>query len=127
MRQPSSTRGFTLIEVMIALVILSGIVLSIGHGTARYLSSITRNRIRIQAAAVADAQIATVRVAPDYATLVATFAGTVNGTPFVGYSRLTELARTGAGTNADRTRVKVTVTGAHLATPVIRYTTIAAP
>lgn len=127
MRRPSLTRGFTLIEVMIALVILSGIVLSIGAGTGRYLSSITRSRIRIQAAAVADAQIASVRVYPDYATLVATFGGTVNGTPFAGYSRVTQLVRTGAGTNADRTRVKVTVTGAQLATPVIRYTTIAAP
>jgi prepilin-type N-terminal cleavage/methylation domain-containing protein len=127
MRQRSSTSGFTLIEVMIALVILSGIVISMGHGTARYLSTITRNRIRVQAATVADAQIATMRVNPDYATLTATFNGTVNGLPFVGYSQVTLVVRTGAGTNADRTRVKVTVTGPQLATPVIRYTTIAAP
>lgn len=127
MRRPSSTRGFTLIEVMIALVILSGVVLSIGAGTGRYLSSITRSRIRIQAASVADAQIATMRVHPDYTTLTATFNGTVAGVPFPTYSRVTLVVRTGAGTNADRTRVKVSVTGAHLATPVVRYTTIAAP
>lgn len=127
MRPPSSTRGFTLIEVMIALVILSGIVLSMGHGTAKYLSIITRNRIRIQAASVADAQIASMRVAPDYATLTATFNGTLAGVPFPSYSRVTQVVRTGAGTNADRTRVIVTVTGPHLATPVVRYTTIAAP
>lgn len=125
MRLPSSTRGFTLIEVMIALVILSGIVLSIGAGTGRYLSSITRSRIRIQAASVADAQIATMRVHPDYTTLTATFNGTVAGLPFPSYSRVTQVVRTGAGTNADRTRVKVTVTGPHLAIPVLRYTTIA--
>lgn len=127
MRRPSSTRGFTLIEVMIALVILSGVVLSIGHGTARYLSSITRSRIRIQAAAVADAHIATMRVHPDYTTLTATFNATVAGLPFPTYSRVTLVVRTGAGTNADRTRIRVTVTGPHLATPVVRYTTIAAP
>ena len=127
MRRPSSTRGFTLIEVMIALVILTGIVLSIGQGTARYLSTITRSRIRIQAATVADAQIAAMRVAPDYATLTATFGGTLNGVPFVNYSRVTVAVRTGAGTTADRTRVIVTVTGPQLATPVVRYTTIAAP
>ncbi len=127
MRRPSSTRGFTLIEVMIALVILTGIVLSIGQGTARYLSTITRSRIRIQSAAVADAQIAAMRVAPDYATLTATFGGTLNGVPFVNYSRVTTAVRTGAGTTADRTRVIVTVTGPQLATPVVRYTTIAAP
>lgn len=127
MRRRSSTSGFTLIEVMIALVILSGIVISMGHGTARYLTTITRNRIRVQAAAVADAQIATMRVNPDYATLTATFNGTVAGTPFAGYNRVTLVVRTGAGTTADRTRVNVTVTGPQLATPVIRYTTIAAP
>ena len=127
MGRRSSTSGFTLIEVMIALVILSGIVISMGHGTARYLTTITRNRIRVQAASVADAQIATMRVNPDYATLTATFNGTVVGTPFAGYSRVTLVVRTGAGTNADRTGVKVTVTGPQLATPVIRYTTIAAP
>jgi type II secretion system protein I len=127
MRTPTSTRGFTLIEVMIALVILTSIVLSLGAGTTRYLSTITRSRIRIQAAAVADARIAEMRVNPDYATLTATFNGTVAGLPFVGYNRVTQVVRTGAGTNADRTRVKVTVTGPQLATPVIRYTTIAAP
>ena len=126
MRTSSSRRGFTLIEVMISLVILSGIVLSIGAGTTKYLSSITRSRIRIQAAAVADAQIASMRVSPDYTTLN-TFAGTVAGNPFAGYNRVTQVVRTGAGTNADRTRVRVTVTGPQLATPVVRYTTIAAP
>jgi prepilin-type N-terminal cleavage/methylation domain-containing protein len=125
MRRPSSTRGFTLIEVMIALVILTGVVLSIGQGSARYLSTITRSRIRIQASAVADAQIATIRVAPDYATLIATFNGTVAGVPYAGYNRVTQVVRTGAGTAADRTRVIVTVTGPQLATPVVRYTTIA--
>lgn len=127
MRRPSSTRGFTLIEVMIALVILSGVILSMGAGTSRYLSIITRSRIRIQAAAVADAQIAAVRVAPDYATLTATFNGTLADVPFPSYSRVTQVVRTGAGTTADRTRVMVTVTGPHLATPVVRYTTLAVP
>lgn len=127
MRQPSSTRGFTLIEVMVALVILCTIVLSIGAGTTKYLSTITRSRIRIQAAAVADAQIASVRVDPNYATLGATFAGTLANVPFPGFSRLTEVVRTGAGTTADQTRVKVTVTGPQLGTAVVRYTTVAAP
>ena len=90
-----------------ALVILTGVILSIGAASSRYLSAITRNRIRIQAAAVADARIAALRVAPDYATLTATFAGTLADVPLPGFSRLTQVVRTGAGTTADQTRVMV--------------------
>jgi prepilin-type N-terminal cleavage/methylation domain-containing protein len=124
---PSSRHGFTLIEVMIALVILSGVLLTLAASTTRYLSIITKNRIRIQSGAVADAQISAVRVAPNYQTLGTQFDGTLANVPLPGYSRETRLVRTGAGTTADRTGVVVRVTGPHLATPVIRYATIAAP
>jgi Tfp pilus assembly protein PilV len=116
-----------LIEVLIALVMLSVVLLAAGVSTTRYLSLITRNRIRIQAAAVADAQIATIRVSPVYDSLTARFDSTRAGIPFAGYSRVTQVVRTGAGTTADQTRVTVTVTGPHLGAPVIRYATIAAP
>lgn len=123
----SSRQGFTLIEVMIALVILSGVLLTLAASTTRYLSIITRNRIRIQSGAVADAQIAAVRVAPNYATLVTQFNGTLGNIPLPGYSRQTRVIRNGEGTTADRTGVIVTVTGPNLPTPVVRYTTVAAP
>ena len=122
-----SRQGFTLIEVMIALVILSGVLLTLAATTTRYLSIIARNRIRIQSGAVADAQIATVRVAPNYATLVNQFNGTLADMPMPGYTRQTQVIRTGEGTTADRTGVVVRVTGPQLTTPVTRYTTIAAP
>lgn len=127
MRRPLSTSGFTLIEVMVALVMLSFVLLTIGVGTTRYLSILTRNRIRLQAAAVADAQIAAIRVSPAYDSLTIRFDSTRSGVPFSGYSRVTRVVRTGAGTAADRTAVRVTVTGPQLPVPVIRYTTIAAP
>jgi prepilin-type N-terminal cleavage/methylation domain-containing protein len=123
----SARHGFTLIEVMISLVILSGVLLSLAAATTRYLSIITKNRIRIQSGAVADAQISAVRVAPNYVTLVNQFDGTVADVPFPGYSRETRVVRTGAGTTADRTSVVVQVTGPQLPTPVMRYATIAAP
>lgn len=128
MRLPSSSnRGFTLIEAMIALVILSAVLLTLAAATTRYLSIIAKNRIRIQSGAVADARIAAVRISPNYQTLVAQFDGTLAGVPFPEYSRVTRVVRTGEGTAADRTGVVVTVTGPHLPTPVIRYATIAAP
>jgi prepilin-type N-terminal cleavage/methylation domain-containing protein len=126
MRLPSS-RGFTLIEVMISLVILSFVLLTMAGATTRYLSTITKNRIRIQSGAVADARIAAIRVAPNYQTLVADFNGTLSNVPLPGYSRETRVIRTGDGTAADRTAVIVTITGPQLLTPVLRYTTVAAP
>jgi prepilin-type N-terminal cleavage/methylation domain-containing protein len=119
--------GFTLIEVMIALVILSAVLLSLAAATTRYLSIIARNRIRIQSGAVADAQIAAIRVFPNYQTLVGQFDGTLANVPFAGYSRETRVVRTGAGTPADRTGVVVTIVGPQLQTPVTRYATVAAP
>lgn len=127
MRPPTRSEGFTLIEVMIALVILSAVLLTLAASTTRYLSIITKNRIRIQAGADADARIAVIRVAPNYATLVAQFDGTLANVPFQGYTRQTRVVRVGEGTTADRTGVVVTVMGPQLPTPVTRYTTVAAP
>jgi hypothetical protein len=88
---------------------------------------IAKNRIKVQAAAVADAQIATVRVSPAYDSLTIRFDSTKANVPFPGYSRSTRVVRSGTGTTADLTRVKVTVSGPQLATPIVRYATIAAP
>jgi prepilin-type N-terminal cleavage/methylation domain-containing protein len=125
--RPHNRDGFTLIEVMIALVILSAVLLTLAASTTRYLSIISKNRIRIQAGAVADARIAAIRVSPNYATLVAQFDGTLSNVPFQGYTRQTRVVRVGEGTTADRTGVIVTIAGPQLPTPVTRYTTVAAP
>jgi prepilin-type N-terminal cleavage/methylation domain-containing protein len=127
MRRRSSSRGFTLVEVLIALVMLSVVLLASAGSTTRYLSLITKSRIKIQAAAVADAQIANVRVSPAYDSLTVRFDSTRGGIPFPGYSRVTRVVRSGSGTTGDQTKVTVTVTGPQLSTPVIRYATIAAP
>ncbi len=59
-----SSAGFTLVEVLIALAMLGVVLLAAAASTTKYLGVITRNRMRIQAAALADAQIAKVRVSP---------------------------------------------------------------
>ena len=127
MRRRSSTEGFTLVEVMIALAMLSVVLLAAAASTTKYLGVITRNRIRIQAAALADAQIAKVRVSPAYDSLTVRFDSTRSNVPFPGYTRSTRVIRTGAGTTNDLTRIRVTVSGPELSSPVIRYATIAAP
>ena len=127
MRTRSSTDGFTLVEVLIALAMLSVVLLAAAASTTKYLGVITRNRVRIQAAAVADAQIAKVRVSPAYDSLTVRFDSSRSNTPLPGYTRSTRVIRTGAGTTTDVTKIRVTVSGPELGTPVIRYATIAAP
>jgi type II secretion system protein I len=122
-----SAAGFTLVEVLIALAMLSIVLLAAAASTTKYLGVITRNRMRIQAAAVADAQIAKVRVSPAYDSLTVRFDSTRSGVPFAGYTRSTRVIRTGAGSTTDVTKIRVTVSGPELSSPVVRYATIAAP
>jgi type II secretion system protein I len=127
MKRPDSTAGFTLVEVLIALAMLSVVLLAAAASTTKYLGVITRNRIRIQAAAVADAQIAKVRVSPAYDSLTVRFDSSRSNVPFAGYTRSTRVVRTGAGTTNDVTKIRVTVSGPELSSPVVRYATLAAP
>jgi prepilin-type N-terminal cleavage/methylation domain-containing protein len=128
MRRTTSSRdGFTLVEVMISIFILGSIVLAMAASASKYLSVSTKNRMRVQANAAAEAQIALVRVSPNYDSLTIKFDSTKSNTPMTGYTRTTSVVRTGNGTNSDITRVTVTVTGPLLATPVKRSITIAAP
>ena len=122
-----SSAGFTLVEVLIALAMLSVVLLAAAASTTKYLGVITRNRMRIQAAAVADAQIAKVRVSPAYDSLTVRFDSTRSGVPFAGYTRSTRVIRTGAGSTTDVTKIRVTISGPELSSPVVRYATIAAP
>lgn len=122
-----SSAGFTLVEVLIALAMLSVVLLAAAASTTKYLGVITRNRMRIQAAAVADAQIAKVRVSPAYDSLTVRFDSTRSGVPFPGYTRSTRVIRSGAGSTTDVTKIRVTVSGPELSSPVVRYATIAAP
>lgn len=121
-------RGFTLIEVMIALVILTIAALSLMRMTAQMLHSVTDDRVRTLASASVDARIAQARSWPTYSTLEATYAGTEPNTPSPGLSRGTTIVRTGglSQTN-DYKRITVTVSGTGLTSAVSRTITIAAP
>jgi prepilin-type N-terminal cleavage/methylation domain-containing protein len=127
MRRRPRPRGFTLIEVIMAVTILSAVTLMMAAPASKFLSTTAKSQHRIAASVVADAQIALVRMYPNYDSLRVKFDSTRSNIPFPGYSRVTQVVRTGAGTNGDITRVVVTVNGPGLATPIRRTATIAAP
>ena len=128
MRPPIRRAGFTLIEVMIAMVILTIAALSLMRVTSRMIRSVTDDRTRTLASASADARIAEVRVWPTYSTLDAKFGGTEANTPIAGLTRVTTIVRTGGvGQPNDFKRVTVTVSGNGLTSNVTRTITIAPP
>jgi type II secretion system protein I len=120
--------GFTLIEVMIALVILGIAALSLMRVTSRMIRSVTDDRTRTIASASADARIAEVRAWPTYTTLEGKYAGTEADIPITGLTRVTTIVRTGGtGQPNDYKRVTVTVSGSQLTSNVTRTVTIAPP
>lgn len=123
----NDTRGFTLIEVIVAIAILGMVALTVGASTGRLVRNSADDRIATQAAAAAEAQLALVQVWPEYTTIDSAFAGTSTDTPQTGWTRVTTVVRTGGtGQANDYKKVTVTITAPGLTTPVRRSLTIAA-
>lgn len=123
-----SRAGFTLIETIIALTILSGIVMAIGVGTSRLQRSIGDSNIRTRAFARADVQIGMARAWPTWATLETLAGASYNGTRDGLVTTTTVTADTAGNRRIKRLSVTVTATQAGaLPTPVRRTIAIAAP
>lgn len=128
MRAHTSNRdGFTLIEVILAVTILSSITLMMAAPASKFLSTAAKSQRRIGASVAADAQITVVRMYPNYDSLRVKFDSTKSNFPFPGFTRQTQVIRTAPGAAGDVTRVVVTISGPGLVTPIKRTATIAAP
>ncbi|MGH7622751.1 MAG: type IV pilus modification PilV family protein [Gemmatimonadaceae bacterium] len=134
MRLRTARGGFSLVEIMVALTILSIIILGLANTTISFLHETTLDTVRVRAQSYADMRVAAIRGYPQYATLVATFSST--DTPEPGFSRQTVVTRdqsvnttcnnpAGCPKN-DITRVTVTVNNSSLSSPVSRTISIAA-
>jgi prepilin-type N-terminal cleavage/methylation domain-containing protein len=126
--QCTPRRGFTLIEVMIALVILGGVVLTMALGTTKFSASIRDSDVRNRAQSVADMQIGRARAWPTYSTLSQLSTARFNPAEDGLSSVTTVIADTTGGQSI--TRVTVTVSAAltaSLPVPVKRSIIIAAP
>ena len=121
-------RGFTLIETMIAMVILSGVVLGISVGTTRLSRAVGDANVRSRAFARADEIVALARMWPSWSTLEQLQAAEYNGTRDGFTSITTVTADTTGGRRLKRVKVIVRsepVTMMPL--PVQRTVSVAAP
>lgn len=121
-------RGMTIVEVIVALVLLATVLLALGSFGVRLAQSTTSARALAVADRLATDRLEAVKDAPRYAaidSLYATTEGTVAGYP--GYHRRTIVNHVGGGSadSTDYRVVTVEVTSRRLASPVRKSTVIA--
>ncbi len=104
-------RGFTLIEVIIAMVIVSIIAMGLGRFVGSFAHAVATSNTRVTAASVAREQAQRIQSDPAY-PLPAGYAGTVTGFPgFPAMVRITTTNRvTGTTPARDYTVVTIRVT-----------------
>lgn len=123
--RPSSRRGFTLVEVVMALTLLSGVVLALTMGTTKFQRSVGDSNIRSRAQARADLQLAMARSWPTWSTLENLAAGAYNTTADGLATATTVSVDTSRGQRIKRVTVVVSSTSMPL--PVRRTISVAAP
>lgn len=126
----AATGGFTLIEVVVALVILSTAVLGLAASASRLATASAAAELRALALEGAEDRIARVRLDPRYGGLDSLYTGT--DTDLFGIPGLTRTTRVihvqlGSPGAVDYKRVSVTVTGPMLDPPLSRQIIVAAP
>jgi len=126
--------GFTLIEMAIAIVILGIALMVVPLASSKFTRTVSANRIRNEANAIADAWIARCRMETNYNALDSNVTGkcrgTVTGVGTYGFTRTTTVTTDAtlsgiADSLNDYKRVTVVVSGGGLATNVSRTVTIA--
>jgi prepilin-type N-terminal cleavage/methylation domain-containing protein len=122
-------RGFTLIEVIIAMTILVVIVLAMSSAAGQFVRLTSQSEAHAVASQLTQERLQLIQMDPNYAGLETTYEGTESTIPgATGFARETDITRVGGGTaTMDFKRVTVTVTGPGLTDPVVRTTTVAAP
>ena len=123
--------GFTLIETLVALVLMGVVVLGIQGTTARMITATTRSNAEVLAMQLAEDRIDLIRMDPQFDSIASRYGGKeIDIASWPGYTRQTLAAvRRDSTANGITQWIKVTVTvigpGLHL--PFTRTVTIGAP
>jgi len=122
-------RGFTLIEVILALSILLVVMMMLANTTGRTVHIAATSANQQSAIQLAMDRVDQIRADPTYDGLDSTYARTETGFPSLpGFARRTNIVRVGGvGQPNDFKRITVTVTGPGVVPAVVRTVTVAAP
>lgn len=125
-------RGFTLIEVIIAIVILSVAILGVGASAGRMLDVAAKAEVKDKALQAASDRVALIQIDPRYTKLDSIYEGEETDLTdledFVRTTKIEQVQKTiqGGGT-WDYRVVTVTVEGPRLSSPIERTAIVGAP
>jgi len=122
--------GFTIVEVIVALVLLSTAILGLGASASQLTASAANAEVRALALESVEDQIARIQLDPRYSALDSIYVGTQNDVLGIGgYTRTTAVnhVQQGNPVTLDYKRFYVTVTGPTLTLPISRTIIVAAP
>jgi type II secretory pathway pseudopilin PulG len=125
-RTPMASTGFTLVEIMFAISIVTTAIIGLAAFVPRFINTASKGAIVSAASDLAVDQVETIKAFPTYATLETTFNGTLVGFPTcASCSRTTTIVHDSSAT-ANYKVVTVQITGPQLSTTVSKTTVIAA-
>lgn len=122
--------GFTLVEVIVALLILSTAVLGLAGSASRLATTSATAELRALALQSVEDRLARIRMDPRYGGLDSLYSGVETGLFAIdGITRTTRVTHVQQTTPLvlDYTRISVTVEGTLLSEPISRQIVIAAP
>jgi prepilin-type N-terminal cleavage/methylation domain-containing protein len=131
-RGGGSRGGFTLIEMIVALVVLAIVVLGSALTSGRLARTAAEAEVQAMAVQVAESRLSEIRMDTRYTQLDSLYEGTESDLPGLpGFSRETSITHVqesipGGGVR-DFRRVLVKVVGAVLGSPITREIVVAAP
>ena len=126
----SPRSGFTLVEVVVAMVILSTAVLGLAASASRLATTSAAAELRSLAMEAVDDQVARVRLDPRYGGLDTLYGGVdqdLFGIPGVSRTTRVEHVQQPAPNALDYKRISVTVTGPLITPAISRQIIVAAP
>jgi prepilin-type N-terminal cleavage/methylation domain-containing protein len=127
-RSSAARRGMTLIEVILAIVILSGAMLGLARFGQQFQHNTSTSSMQVIASDLATQRLETIKGVRNYASLATTYGSTsetfVGDPVYGGFTRLTKTISTVNSTD-DYVTITVTVSGNNLTTPIKKSTKIA--
>ena len=119
-------RGMTLVEVIVAVVIMSTVLLGMSVFVANFARTSNENRMRAKAGQLASQRVEEIKGAASYDSIEAKFAGTESAIAgYAGFTRSTVVKRVGgAAQPSDYKVVTVVVTAPRLGAPLKKTTMI---
>lgn len=127
----ANRQGFTIVEVLVALVVLAVVLVGLQTATGQLLHAVAESDRQLLARQLVDDRIKQIQLDPAYTLLASRYGGEEKSLPDApGLTRVTDFLKVRDSTSAgivDFWRITVRVDGTGLAAPVARTITVGAP